>query len=601
MKFVRENWDGLRHSGYQKHIRKVRAWKFMLFLQLVPWVFGLFMGVGIVLPVDLAAVTQAQETPTTQPLPPPSSTPEPLKPSQEGVIPQPQQPQAAQPLPPPSSTPEPLNPSQEGVVIHPQEPPSAQHPPSPAQSQQKSTKERLITLDFNNVDLPVFVKFVSEIIGKNFIIDERVRGKVTIFSPSKISVDKVYQVFQSVLEIKGLAAVPAGEMVQILPISEVPPERDINVYYLENANAEEAAKLLTSLVTRPAAAPVAGRPAGKAPGEFEGAVQIIPDKATNALLITASPKDYEMLKEVIKKIDVRRRQVYVEGVIMEVSQDRLRQLGTQLGALGGYQTNNQRVTIYGSANEDLSAELANLTSITGTVPGAGTGGGLNLALSTINVKVLLSALQSTADANVLSEPQILTTNNQKAKIVVAQNVPFPTGSNLTTGGVSQVQISRQDVGVTLELTPEILEGDRVRMDVRQEISSLADTPQAVLIQLGPTTNKREATTTVIVENHQTVVIGGLMRDDINNTTTKIPLLGDIPLIGWLFKYQSKHLTKANLLIFLTPHVIHDNNDLDNLRQQKADYMKTHVVEEALRDQTLTGEFLNSINPPQNKR
>jgi len=471
---------------------------------------------------------------------------------------------------------------------------------SPAVALQKPAKDRLITLDFNNVDLPVFVKFVSEIIGKNFIIDERVRGKVTIFSPSKISVDKVYQVFESVLEIKGLSAVPAGEMVQILPTSEVPPERDINVYYLENANAEEAAKLLTSLATRPAAAPVAGRPAGKTPGEFEGAVQIIPDKATNALLITASPKDYEMLKEVIKKIDVRRRQVYVEAVIMEVAQDRLRQLGTQLGALGAYQTSNEQVSVYGSVNEDLGAELQNLSSITGT-GAAGAVTGLRFALSSVNVKVLLSALQSTADANVLSEPQILTTNNQKAKIVVAQNVPFPTGSNLTTGGVSQVQISRQDVGVTLELTPEILEGDRVRMDVRQEISSLADTPQAVLIQLGPTTNKREATTTVIVDNHQTVVIGGLMRDDINNTTTKIPLLGDIPLIGWLFKYESKHLTKANLLIFLTPHVVRDNKDLDLLRQQKADYMKTHVVEEALRDQTLTGEFLNSINPPRDKR
>jgi general secretion pathway protein D len=570
----------------------------MTILQFVPWVFGLLIGVEIFLPVDLATVTQAQETPTTQPLPLPSPTPEPQKQSQEGVIPQPQQPPSAQPLPSPA--PEPVKPPQEGVVIQPQEPPAAQPLPSPppAQPPQKSTKDRLITLDFNNVDLPVFVKFVSEIIGKNFIIDERVRGKVTIFSPSKISVDKVYQVFQSVLEIKGLAAVPAGEMVQILPASEVPPERDINVYYLENANAEEAAKLLTSLATRTAAAPVAGRPAGRAPGEFEGAVQIIPDKATNALLITASPKDYEMLKEVIKKIDVRRRQVYVEAVIMEVAQDRLRQLGVQLGALGAYQTTNEQVTVYGSANEDLASELSNLNNIVGSV---GTAGALKLALSSVNVKVLLSALQSTADANVLSEPQILTTNNQKAKIVVAQNVPFITGTNQTTGGVTQTQITRQDVGVTLELTPEILEGDRVRMDVRQEISSLADTPQAVLVQLGPTTNKREATTTVIVDNHQTVVIGGLMRDDINNTTTKIPLLGDIPLIGWLFKYQSKHVTKANLLIFLTPHVVRDNKDLDNLRTQKAVYMKTHVVEEALRDQTLTGEFLNSINPPQNKR
>jgi len=454
----------------------------------------------------------------------------------------------------------------------------------------KPVRERLITLDFNNVDLPVFVKFVSEIIGKNFIIDERVRGKVTIYSPSKISVDKVYPVFLSVLDIKGLAAVTTGDMVQILPASDVPPERNINVYYLENANAEEAAKLLTSLVTRAGGPPPAGRPVIKAAGEFEGTVQLIPDKATNALLITASNRDYEMLKEVIKKIDVRRRQVYVEAVTMEVSQDKLRELGTQIGAVSGYQSNNQKVTAYGGFNE-APEDIKALTDITG----------INIGVSTVNIKVLLKALQSSADVNVLSTPQILSTNNQKAKIVVAQNVPFVTGNNQTVGGVTQTQISRQDVGVTLELTPEILEGDRVRMDIRQEISSLADTPQAVLVQLGPTTNKREATTTVVVSNNQTVVIGGLMRDDISRSESKIPLLGDIPLIGWLFKFQSKHTTKSNLLIFLTPHIVRESQDLDALRQQKIDAMKQTVSEGVLKNQTLSEQFLNSINPPQDKR
>lgn len=595
MKFGRKTGVGFGQSRNPTPIRRLHTGARRRVLRLLPWVLGLFIGVGFLLPEEFVAFSLAQQTPTVQPSQTPPPTPEDQKPpSQEGGTIQTEQ-------PPPSPIPGQQTPSQEGEALQPKQPSGGQTTPSapPTPAQKRPSKDRQITLDFNNVDLPVFVKFVSEIIGKNFIIDERVRGKVTIYSPSKISVDKVYQVFQSVLEIKGLEAVPAGEMVQILPASEVPTEQDINVYYLENANAEEAAKLLTSLVTRAAARPAPGRrsPASTSTGQFEGTIQIIPDKATNALLITASPKDYEKLKEVIKKIDVRRRQVYVEAVIMEVAQDKLRQLGVQLGALGGYQTNNQRVTVYGSANEDLS-ELSNLTNITGTV---GTGGGLNLALSTINVKVLLSALLSTADANVLSEPQILTTNNQKAKIVVAQNVPFITGTNQTTGGVTQTQITRQDVGVTLELTPEILEGDRVRMDVRQEISTLVDTPTAVLVQLGPTTNKREATTTVIVDDHQTVVIGGLMRDDINRTTTKIPLLGDIPLIGWLFKYESKHITKANLLIFLTPHVVHDKNDLETLRQQKVQYVKEHMVEEALQAQTLTGEFLNSINPPKDKR
>ena len=480
------------------------------------------------------------------------------------------------------------------VVAQTPEAPAAQPlpPPIPELPKElpKPVKERLITLDFNNVDLPVFVKFVSEIIGKNFIIDERVRGKVTIFSPTKISVDKVYQVFLSVLDIKGFAAVASGDMVQILPASDVPPERNINVYYLENANAEEASKLLTSLVTRTGGPPAAGRPVVRAPGEFEGQIQIIPDKATNGLLITASNRDFEMLKDVIKKLDVRRRQVYVEAVIMEVSQEKLQELGTELGVIAGYQTKNQDVTAFGGFNqspEDITA----LTDISG----------IDIGLSTVNVKVLLKALQSASDVNVLSTPQILTTNNQKAKIQVGQNVPFVKGSSQVAGGVSQRQIDRQDVGVKLELTPEILEGDRVKMDILQEISSLAETPQPVLIELGPTTNTRVATTTVIVSNNQTVVIGGLMRDDVSKVERKIPLLGDIPLIGWFFKFQSKRIVKSNLLIFLTPHIVRENQDLDVLLQQKSDAMKRILSEGAFKNQTLNEQFLNSINPPQDMR
>jgi len=184
---------------------------------------------------------------------------------------------------------------------------------------------------------------------------------------------------------------------------------------------------------------------------------------------------------------------------------------------------------------------------------------------------------------------------------VAQNVPFVTGSTATPGGVTQRTVSRQDVGVTLELTPEILEGDRVRIDVRQEISTLQDTPTAILIELGPTTNKREASTTIVVPNNQTVVIGGLMRDDVSVVESKIPLLGDIPLIGWFFKTRSNHIVKANLLIFLTPHVLHDQEQLDTLMKQKGESIRERIHDQNLKGQTLSEQFLESINPPTDKR
>ncbi len=469
----------------------------------------------------------------------------------------------------------------------PPSPPAPSVAPTPAPLA-KATRERLVTLDFNNVDLPVFVKFVSEITGKNFVIDERVRGKVTIYSPSRIPVDKVYQVFLSVLSLKGLAASPVGEVVQILPANEVPPDRSINVYYLENANAEEMAKLLAGLVTRAAAPGVRAPTAGaRGAGEFEGAVQIIPDKPTNALIITASESDYTMLKEVIRKLDVKRRQIYVEAVIIEVGQDRLKELGTQIGVAGGYQTGNQQVTVLGGFNED-PASLVGLTNVPG------------IDLSPVNVRLLLKALQSVTDANVLSTPQLLATSNQKARIVVGQNVPFPSSSSQTPGGLTQRQITRQDVGVTLEITPEALEGNRVRMDVRQEISTVTETPQQVLIDLGPTTNKREASTSVVVENHQTVVIGGLIRDDLTKVESKVPLLGDIPLLGWFFKFRSWRSVKTNLLIFLTPHVLLDAHEIDQIRQQKSDDLRRAMMTDEsneLRDRR--EGVLNTINAPRN--
>ncbi len=199
--------------------------------------------------------------------------------------------------------------------------------------------------------------------------------------------------------------------------------------------------------------------------------------------------------------------------------------------------------------------------------------------------------------NVLSTPQILTTDNQKAKIVVGQNVPFPTGSTVGTGGQTVRTIERRDVGITLEITPQILEGDKVRLDIRQEISSVVETTNtALLTDVGPSTNKREASTSVIVDNQQPVVIGGLIKDDIKKTESKIPLLGDIPLLGWLFKFQSKRNEKTNLLIFLTPYIVKDSEDLKVLKERKGmemkEFMDENRVEDRARRQKLIEGMIN---------
>ncbi len=466
--------------------------------------------------------------------------------------------------------------------------PEEEKAPSPHANNGKENgapKEKLITLDFNNVDLPVFIKFVSELTGKNFVIDEKIRGKVTIFSPVKVPADRIYEIFLSVLEMKGFAVVQSGPTHQILPVAEVPPDRVIHVYTLENTQAEEMAKIVLGLVTRTTGAPA--RRTSRPSGELTGTVQILSDKATNSLVITATEEDFVIIKEVIRKLDMKRRQVYVEAVVLEMAADKFRELGTDLGSVFGYTTNDGSVAAIGGFNQNPNDLIA-----LARVPGVQVG--------TVNIRALLKALQSNSDVNILSTPQILTSDNQKAEIVVAQNVPFPGAQSQSVGGNVQTTIERKDVGIILRLTPQILENNLVKLEVYQEISSVIDTAQSVgTVVLGPTTNKRSANTTVIVHHSQTVVIGGLIRDNVVIAQRKIPLLGDIPLLGWLFRFHSRRVEKTNLMIFLTPHLVKESQDLDEIRGKKVDRASAFMEENRLEGKQTRHEFFDEmINLPQ---
>jgi general secretion pathway protein D len=467
-------------------------------------------------------------------------------------------------------------------------------------SEAPTPQERKVTLDFNNVDLPVLVKFFSELTGKNFIIDEKVRGKVTVFSPTKMTIPKAYEVFLNVLDMKGFTTVQSGEVVQILPANEVPVERAVHLYALANAGAEEMTKTLTSFLARPAA--VIQHPRIRGEGDFEGQVQVFPDKSSNSLIVYASQKDFEMLKEIIQKFDQIKKQVYVEAVIMEVSVTKLRNLGVELANL------NPNSGVVGATNFGTIGNVAingpgAVANSSGLLVGAATGtiaSPFSTGGNILDIKGLLQALEADSDVNVLSTPQILATNFQKARIVVGQNVPFPVGTTTTPGGVIQQNIDRKDVGVSLEITPEVLEDKRVKLDIRQEISSVVATAQGVSQNLGPTTNKREATTSVIVGDEQTIVIGGLIRDDYVKTENKVPFLGDIPILGWLFKYQSRTLDKTNLMIFLTPHILRDPVQMTDLEREKLGKMDEFREKNKMAKPELSKQeaIQSQVNPPQ---
>jgi general secretion pathway protein D len=259
---------------------------------------------------------------------------------------------------------------------------------------------------------------------------------------------------------------------------------------------------------------------------------------------------------VIQKLDRRSRQVFVQAMIAEVSINKAKALGVQWGFLGA--ASNGSVAT--AATYDPFGTFAVLGSTITALTGAGVSvSNLNLLGSAANFPVVLQALQSNGALDVLSTPNIMTSDNKEAEIFVGENVPYTGGTNLTSTGLSQQSIERKDTGIILKIKPQISEGEYIKLDIYQEISAVKDFGTPANPNLGST--KRSAKTSVVVKNTDTVIIGGLIQDTDQITESKIPLLGDIPFLGWLFKTKGTKRDKTNLLILLTPRIIKDARDM----------------------------------------
>ncbi|HYD48078.1 MAG TPA: type II secretion system secretin GspD [Terriglobales bacterium] len=306
---------------------------------------------------------------------------------------------------------------------------------------------------------------------------------------------------------------------------------------------------------------------GNLPGqsEFEGQVGISADPATNALIVIASPQDYETIKEVIEKLDVRRRQVYVEAIIAEVSLDKTRELGIELqGAvdLAGKGAGFGRTNLGGDLN-NAATGISGIQSLSGLALGATSAQSITIGGITIPAQqALLRALERSNDAEILSAPTLMTMDNTEAEIVAGQNVPFIASRSTNEVNLANTfaTIERQDVGITLRLVPQISEGGSVRLDIFQEVSAVISTDP----QLGPTTTVRSATTTIVVKDGHTGVIGGVLSDNATRSEVRIPYLSDIPVIGNLFEFSSVGKAKTNLLVFLTPHIVRNEPEQTRL-------------------------------------
>ncbi len=396
----------------------------------------------------------------------------------------------------------------------------------------------------------------------------------------------------------------------------------IHVLRLKHADAEELASTLSSLsqgkptTPRPAAAaaskgrvptpPVASSGAASA-ALFQGDVKVTADKSTNSLIITASRADLTSMKRVIDQLDVARFQVFVEAMILEVAIKRDRQIGT--GWHGGFAptiNGQQSPIVFGNTpNQDLSSlittanplSLASLLGFAGAVRGPTIPGTETIVQGGIPaLGVVVQALQSSNDVNVVSTPHLLTMDNEEAEIQVNEKRPFPSGlslgglgglasslagsagaagalGNIGGLGLGAVSFNREDIGLTLKLKPQINDDEYVRLEIDQELSDVAGVDQVT----GQTiTSKRSAKTTVEVRSQDSVVIGGLVRDRETIDEAKTPLLGDLPLIGWLFKRQQKTMEKVNLLLILTPYIIRGPDDFRKIFERKMEERKDFI-------------------------
>lgn len=604
--------------------------------------------------------------------------------------------------------------------------------------------EDAVSMNFANADITMVIKYISEMTGKNFIVDSKVQGKVTILSPRKVSKAEAFKVFESILAVYGFSAVTSGDVTKIVPTAEarvlggtgaraadlspeqrdhmitqliplrfvsadnmvnalrplIPPtsyiaaytqsntiivvdmesnlkrifdivqrldvegrETNISVIPLKHASAKDLAAKIQTISGRPAT------PQPMPPGQEQAAVMaddrlnaiivlgnelfqnrvknlvaqldvesppgrqeinvvylnfanaddlakvvnqilaaekkpvqpgqpgqesvfVTADKVTNSLIVTASPEQFVNIKNVIDKLDIRRKQVFVEVLIFEIQANKATQFGVEWRTTQDFSTPGAKAmggTDFGSMSGVTSNPLtggANQGLVIGVVDGVVNFGGKSYA----NVGGLVHALRTDTDVNILSTPNLLTTDNEEAEIFVGSNVPFVKSTAQTTGATPIENIERQDIGITLRVKPQINENDYVRLNLFQEISSIS--PAQLDKAKDIITNKRTAKTVLLVRDNQNIVIGGLIQDDVQDIESKVPLLGDLPLIGWLFKSISKKRVKTNLLIFLTPHIIHTADDMDLIsgeRRKRMDNSHAPLIEEQKEEERLKKE------------
>ncbi len=350
----------------------------------------------------------------------------------------------------------------------------------------------------------------------------------------------------------------------------------MNVYRLQNANAEDLAKILMNLPKDPKAA-ATGTEKGKAP-VLSKDISILADKATNSLVITANRDDFKVLSDVIAKLDVARTMVYIEALIMEVSVTKNFQVGVEWRTM--QDLSDSSAYFAGSGGSGSGGNYSILPNVAATAANAAAAAvfpsGFSMGVLKAGLKIgdltfptigaAVQAMQSDSDVHILSTPQLLTMDNEEAEINVGKNIPYLTRKETSSGtNLDYSSYDYKDVGVQLNITPHINDDQFVRLKINQSVTQVSTSESSTGL---PTTFKRVAKTTVVVKDTDTVVIGGIIGDNTQYDEYKVPCLGSIPGLGWLFKSVKQKRDKTNLFIFITPKIVRAQKDIDPMTRSK---------------------------------
>ncbi|MEN6426516.1 MAG: type II secretion system secretin GspD [Phycisphaerales bacterium] len=421
------------------------------------------------------------------------------------------------------------------------------------------SKERVMLFPLTHASAQVLSEQITRILekGKSVAAQAGRSQAATATGGPKILPDERTN---SIIVIAGeQEAETVRDLIGQLDIERPVGMNNVHVSYLKNADANEVSRSLEQAL---ASMKLTGA------ADTTQQIQVTPDPSTNALVIVASPQDFEVISQIIEKLDIVREQVLVEMLIMEVTEESLREIGIDWATMDTVVSDSIR----GFGMTNLGPRV-NFQS--------GTSEGLNVGAwrandSGLQIGAILHALQNESGVNILSTPSIVTSNHRTAKLVVGENRPFVTESRITESGetIDPTVIKTfeyKDVGITLEITPHVSQGGLIRLEIDSEFTKLME-DVTNLSGDTPATAKRTAQTVVTMGSGATIVIGGMIRDDTTRAVKKIPLLGDLPLVGALFQNQRDLVQKTNLLLFITPHVMSSQEDLVNMTDRKKDEM-----------------------------